>query len=409
MIHRSGYKGAAIVASVVLVLALAACSSSDDDSSDAGGDTTTTEATASPAPGDDVPINELQVIGSHNSYHLAPDGGIASALSGLAPEFWEQIDYSHVPITEQLEDYGIRQLELDVFADPEGGRYSSRAALPIVGEEAASGIPELDDPGFKVMHTQDFDFRTTCLTFVVCLEEIDAWSADHPEHAPIMIMVETKTETIEEGAEGLGIDLTQFGVEFTEPLPMTAELFDELEAEVLAVFPEDQIITPDDVRGDHNSLSDAVADGGWPTLGEARGKVLFSLVDTGESADVYREDAPALEGKLFFTSATPGDPDAAFVRVDDPIADADLLAEALATGYLVRTRSDVPTANARTGDTTQRDAALASGAQYVSTDFYAERPEFGTGYVVVLPGGAVLRCSPVAASSACDDEALGGG
>jgi hypothetical protein len=409
MIHRSGYKGAAIVASVVLVLALAACSSSDDDSSDAGGDTTTTEATASPAPGDDVPINELQVIGSHNSYHLAPDGGIASALSGLAPEFWEQIDYSHVPITEQLEDYGIRQLELDVFADPEGGRYSSRAALPIVGEEAASGIPELDDPGFKVMHTQDFDFRTTCLTFVVCLEEIDAWSADHPDHAPIMIMVETKTETIEEGAEGLGIDLTQFGVEFTEPLPMTAELFDELEAEVLAVFPEDQIITPDDVRGDHNSLSDAVADGGWPTLGEARGKVLFSLFDTGESADVYREDAPALEGKLFFTSATPGDPDAAFVRVDDPIADADLLAEALATGYLVRTRSDVPTANARTGDTTQRDAALASGAQYVSTDFYAERPEFGTGYVVVLPGGAVLRCSPVAASSACDDEALGGG
>jgi hypothetical protein len=409
MIHRSGYKGAAIVASVVLVLALAACSSSDDDSSDAGGDTTTTEATASPAPGDDVPINELQVIGSHNSYHLAPDGGIASALSGLAPEFWEQIDYSHVPITEQLEDYGIRQLELDVFADPEGGRYSSRAALPIVGEEAASGIPELDDPGFKVMHTQDFDFRTTCLTFVVCLEEIDAWSADHPDHAPIMIMVETKTETIEEGAEGLGIDLTQFGVEFTEPLPMTAELFDELEAEVLAVFPEDQIITPDDVRGDHNSLSDAVADGGWPTLGEARGKVLFSLVDTGESADVYREDAPALEGKLFFTSATPGDPDAAFVRVDDPIANADLLAEALAAGYLVRTRSDVPTANARTGDTTQRDAALASGAQYVSTDFYAERPEFGTGYVVVLPGGAVLRCSPVAASSACDDEALGGG
>jgi hypothetical protein len=190
---------------------------------------------------------------------------------------------------------------------------------------------------------------------------------------------------------------------------MTAELFDELEAEVLAVFPEDQIITPDDVRGDHNSLSDAVADGGWPTLGEARGKVLFSLVDTGESADVYREDAPALEGKLFFTSATPGDPDAAFVRVDDPIANADLLAEALAAGYLVRTRSDVPTANARTGDTTQRDAALASGAQYVSTDFYAERPEFGTGYVVVLPGGAVLRCSPVAASSACDDEALGGG
>jgi hypothetical protein len=392
----------AAAAALAAVLALGACSSSDDDAA-----TTTTSTTA--APGDDVPINELQVIGSHNSYHLAPEGGIADGLEGLAPEFWEEIDYSHLPLTEQLDDYGIRQFELDVFADPDGGLYSSRQALPIVGEDAASGIAELDEPGFKVMHTQDFDFRTTCLTFVECLEEIEAWSTAHPDHAPIMIMVETKTDTIEEGAAGLGIDLTQFGVEFTEPLPMTPALFDDLEAEVLEVFPEDQIVTPDDVRGDQDTLDEAVADDGWPTLGEARGKVMFSLVDTGESADVYRQDAPALEGRLFFTSADPGAPDAAFVRVDDPIADADLLAEALAAGYLVRTRSDVPTADARTGDTTRRDAALASGAQYISTDFYAERPEFGTGFVVALPDGVVVRCSPVTATDRCRAADLGGG
>jgi hypothetical protein len=396
--------GCALLTSLALLLA-AACSSSDDDGDDAStdGDATTTTSTPSI---EGVRINELQVVGSHNSYHLAPEGGIADGLEGLAPEFWETIDYTHLPLTEQLEDYGIRQFEIDVFADPEGGHYANRAALTIVGEPAESGIPELDEPGFKVLHTQDFDFRTTCLTFVVCLSEIEEWSTAHPRHIPIMILVETKTATIDEGAEGLGIDVESLGVEFTVPFPMTAELFEDLEAEALSVFPRERIITPDEVRGDHETLTEAVADGGWPTLGAARGRVLFALVDTGASADVYREGAPALEGRLFFTSADAGAPDAAFVRVDDPEADADLLAEALAAGYLVRTRTDTPTIEARAGDVTRRDAALESGAQYLSTDFYVEREEFGTGYVVALPGGAVVRCSPVTASAACVDDEL---
>jgi hypothetical protein len=395
----------------VLAGLLVACSSADDDA-DPASETTVQSADASTsttAAGgiDAVPINELQVIGSHNSYHLAQETGIATALAGLAPEFWSELDYSHLPLTEQLEEHGIRQFELDVFADPEGGRFSNRAALEIVGEDPVSGIPELDEPGFKVMHIQDFDFGTTCLTFVACLEEIEAWSTAHPTHAPLMIMVETKTQTIEEGAESLGIDLSQFDVEWAQPLDMTAELFDDLEAEVLSVFPEERVITPDDVRGEYETLHEAVGAGGWPTLGEARGKVLFSLVDTGASADVYRTGAPALEGRLFFTSATPGEPDAAFVRVDDPIVDADVLADALAAGYLVRTRSDVPTVEAQSGDTTRRDAALASGAQYVSTDFYVDRADFEAEYVVDLPGGAVVRCSPVAASDACTDSEMG--
>lgn len=357
---------------------------------------------------DDAPvrINQIQTIGSHNSYHLAMEGAAAETLSGLAPDLWESIDYTHEPLADQLETYGIRQFELDVFADPEGGLYSNRPALEIIGLPTESGIPELSEPGFKTMHIQDVDFETTCLTFVDCLTEIATWSAANPDHVPIMIMVETKTGSLTDGATGLGIDLSQFDVDWVEPLVMTPELFDDLEAEVLSVFGAEHIITPDDVRGDHATLAEAVGDNGWPTLEESRGKVMFALVDTGASADVYREGAPALEGRLFFTSADSGAPDAAFVRVDDPIADADLLAEALEAGYLVRTRSDEPTGHARTGDTSLRDAALASGAQYVSTDFYREREEFGTGYVVALPGGVAARCDPVTATVACVDGDL---
>lgn len=400
-------RAAALLAASLLVVG--ACSSSSDDEAAGSAATTApvaTEDTEDTEDTEEVTIDELQVIGSHNSYHLAPQEEIGAVISAFAPDYWEQLDYSHLPLTEQLEEHGIRQLEIDVYADPDGGRYADRPAMVIIDQPTASGVPELDEPGFKVMHIQDFDFATTCVTFVACLEEVEAWSSAHPDHVPVMIMVETKSDSIEEGAAGLGVDVGALGIDWTEPIEMTPELFADLEAEVLEVFPREQIITPDDVRGDAATLDEAVRTTGWPTLASSRGKVLFSLVDTGADRDLYLEGAPALEGRLFFTSAEPGVADAAFVRIDDPVADADALAEALAAGYLVRTRSDVPTVDARTGDTSRRDAALASGAQYVSTDFYVERPEFGTGFSVGLPGDAVARCSPVTATDACTDDEL---
>ncbi len=167
-----------------------------------------------------------------------------------------------------------------------------------------------------------------------------------------MIMVETKTDSLADGASGLGVELPDLDVEFVDPPDMTPELFDELEAEILSVFPREQILTPDDVRGDADTLESAVLDQGWPTIGETRGKVLFALVDTGPSSDVYTEGAPSLEDRILFTSATPGEPDAAFVRVDDSIEDGDDLDQWAESGYLIRTRTDVPAIHAVEDDTT---------------------------------------------------------
>ena len=365
--------------------------------------TSTTSTTTTTAPGsiEDVRLNELQVIGSHNSYHLASEGALRDGLFAIVPDFAAELDYTHRPLTEQLEQFGVRQFEIDVHADPEGGHYSNRMGLGVVGLPVESGLPELDQPGFKVLHIQDFDFRTTCLTLVACLSEIEAWSTAHPTHVPIHIMIEIKTETIEEIAEDAEFELPELGVVWTVPIPTTAQLLTDLENEVLSVFDRDRIITPDDVRGARDTLSEAVTQDGWPTLGDARGKVMLSLLDRGPSADLYRTGAPALEGRLFFTHADPGAPDAAIVRFDDPIADADAIAQALADGYLVRTRSDDD--GTPDGDTVRRDAALAGGAQYVSTDVY---DDVGRGFVVRLPGDAVVRCSPVTRSELCIDAEL---
>jgi hypothetical protein len=61
---------------------------------------------------------------------------------------------------------------------------------------------------------------------------------------------------------------------------------------------------------------------------------------------------------------------------------------------------------ARTGDTGPRDAALASGAQFVSTDYPEPDPRFGTGYEVSFPDDTVARCNPVSAPRGCEAEWL---
>ena len=83
-----------------------------------------------------------------------------------------------------------------------------------------------------------------------------------------------------------------------------------------------------------------------------------------------------------FTSSPPGSPESAFVKLNDPIADQDQISQLVAAGYIVRTRADASTVEARSGLTARRDAALASGAQFVSTDYPEPDPDFSTGYFV---------------------------
>jgi hypothetical protein len=240
---------------------------------------------------------------------------------------------------------------------------------------------------------------------VECLGQIETWSSSNPDHLPMMVMVETKGDDLRSGDSDFGVDIDALGVDFSRPLEMTPELFDDLEAEVLSVFAEEQVITPDDVRGDADTLEEAVLDGGWPTIADSRGKVMFSLVDTGESRDLYTAGAPSLEGRLFFTSSEPGRPDAAFLRFDDSLDDQPGLDEAAAAGYLIRTRTDEPGIHARDNDATLRDSALASGAHHLSTDYYVADPD--TGFVVALPGGVVARCNPVTAPATCSEVTEG--
>lgn len=338
-----------------------------------------------------VHLNQVQQLGTHNSYHIEPFPELIEFYTLFDPEAIF-LQYTHRPLPEQFSTLGIRQIELDVYADPEGGLYDSPWAWGIYLGQLGAIYPGLEEPGTKVLHIQDLDWRSTCPYFVQCLQQILAWSDAHPGHLPIMILIEVKDAP-------LPPPLT-----FPPPIPFGAAEFDRLESEILSVFPRDHLITPDDVRGGAPTLEDAVLARGWPTLGDARGKVLFTL-DNRDKRGVYLDGHPSLAGRLIFTDGEPGEADAAFVKRNDPVGNEAAIRDLIARGYIVRTRADADTVQARTNDPTQREAALTSAATYVSTDYAAPDPRFSS-YSVAIPGGEIARCNPVNAPPGCRDFAL---
>jgi hypothetical protein len=341
-----------------------------------------------------VSLNQVQVLGTHNSYHIQPDPTLIN-LYVLFDETAVQWEYTHRPLEEQFELLGIRQIELDVYADPTGGLYAAPFGFQLLLNDFEARIPELEAPGIKVLHVQELDYDTTCQSLVECLGIVKGWSDASPGHLPIMILVEAKDNLVPDPLD-LG---------FTVPIEFGSAEFDDLDTEIRSVFPPEQIITPDEVRGSAPTLEEAVQSRGWPTLSESRGRILFALDNGGSKREAYLEGHPSLMGRVLFTNATPGQPDAAFVKVNEPRVDPDRIRELVRDGYIVRTRADADTLDARYNDTERRDAALASGAQYVSTD-YPEPDLAFSEYQVTLPDGAPGRCNPVNAPPGCRSFAL---
>jgi hypothetical protein len=338
-------------------------------------------------------LNQIQVIGTHNSYHAGIALNESKIWQAKYADAYKGLDYQHQPLPQQF-DSGVRQIELDVYADTKGGLYAHPSGPSMVAAAKLPPDPDFDPngvmskPGFKVMHVQDVDYRSTCQPFTACLEQVRQWSRAHPDHVPIFILVETK-----QGKPRGELHLT-------EPEPFTSSTFDALDAEIRSVFPAEEMITPDDVRGHYDTLNEAVLAGNWPSLASARGKIAF-LMDQSAVGVVYLAGHPSLRGRVIFTNSTPGEPDAAFVeRNEGPASE---IAALVRKGYLIRARTDSDTKEARANDTTVRDAMMASGAQLLSTDYPVNEPARWSGnFVVMLPGKVVARCNPINAPAGCN-------
>ncbi|MGB9341282.1 MAG: Ca2+-dependent phosphoinositide-specific phospholipase C, partial [Polyangiales bacterium] len=122
--------------------------------------------------------------------------------------------------------------------------------------------------------------------------------------------------------------------------------------------------------------------------------------------DHYIDGHPSLRGRVMFTNSDEGSPEAAWFNVNNAQNDGQRIRELVAAGYMVRTRADEETQQAREGDYSLQEAAFESGGQFVSTDYVVPEPDFGTGYSAAVPGGYVGRCNPISAPADCDSELI---
>jgi len=312
------------------------------------GETSTPDPTPAPYPQDaTLRLNHAQVKGTHNSYHIETAGTTVV-----------EHQYSHVPLDQQLSQQGVRAFELDT-------RYDKKT------------------DNFRVYHLGFIDEQTTCASLGECLSVLATWSKQHPLHLPLLVQIEPKDSVPTDDPEGY---------------------FAKMEAEILGQWPRDKIITPDDLKGTSATLREAVTTRGWPTLGESRGKILFFINNSTDFQQFYTRNRASLDGRLLFVEASFDDPFAAVLIINDPIQDKAAIDAAVRANFLVRTRADADGGGALTGGTAQREAALASGAQIISTDFPAPVPP--SDYSVDIPGGTPARCNPLIAPTSCTPGAL---
>ena len=290
-----------------------------------------------------ISINHTQFVGSHNSYKQSMPDGFIKQLMKVNPGLVESLEYEHIPLAEQL-DLGIRKLELDVF---------------YVSEEEK----------FLVGHVQHIDMNSNCATLRICLTQIISWSQNNPTHGPIWISFNAKDSYI-------------FGLPTPEVFgPVAFALMDSIIEEMLG----EKLIRPRDI-----------VDLNWPLLDEARGKFILILDEGGAKRDLYYD---GWQQRPMFTNAPEGHPAAAIMILNDPIGQFDEIQRLVKAGYMVRTRADADTHEARENDTTRRAAAFASGAQAVSTDYYLPATHFGSEYQVSLP--QPIDCNPIMAPINC--------
>lgn len=297
-------------------------------------------------PLDDVlRVNHLQALGTHNSYHLQPEVDILP---------WR---YSHLPLDEQLGLQGVRQFELDIF--------------------------ENEDGTLEIYHLAFVDARSTCPDLANCLNVMKAWSDQNLGHHPVLVLLEVKRYR-----------------------GTAAETVRKIEDILTQTWTRERLLTPALVQRGYDSILAGLSAEGWPSLGEVRGKLLVVLHAGGDLRDAYLAAAGGTEARLMFPDAY-GDINtsyAAYHSMNNPIGSQSAIQAVVRAGHLVRTRSDADGEESDTLDYTRANAALASGAHFISTDFPSLATEARYGFVI--PEGTPSRCNRLTAPQNCSPAAI---
>eukprot|EP00898_Chlorokybus_atmophyticus_P004797 jgi/Chlat1/5318/Chrsp35S05256 len=314
-----------------------------------------------------VRLNQIQYIGTHNSYKSLWNQFWQAEAKYVGTERALGIAYQHPNLAQQL-DLGMRSIEIDVFYDPIGTNYTSHPLAAFFGlADPYAYNAALRQPGFK--------------------------PNDSPPDPSLVKAFGALSSLL------------------TVPVTYSADAFNALDTEIRKVFTNvTQLITPDVVRGAANTLREAIEGGsGWPTVQQARGKVYF-VMDIPQSnaprfipmylgcpsnfTSTTQCSRPNLEGRVLFISEgytfDVTQPYTSVITIDNPLLAASSGIDVTAVikqGFIVHVvRTDFP---------------IQYGSQ-------PQSPYINTTYSVSLPSNVIARCSPVQPLNAppCTDSEL---
>jgi hypothetical protein len=129
---------------------------------------------------------------------------------------------------EQFGRHGWRVAHLPIAVDDPPGRWAGPGRSPALAQPGLKAV----DPDVGYAPGQ------VCATLMTCLMDLDAWSLAHPGHAPLLVVLDAKTEA----PAGEGWQARLRGLAAPAPEPKTPR-WDQLALEVEVVLPPERRAT----------------------------------------------------------------------------------------------------------------------------------------------------------------------
>jgi hypothetical protein len=290
-----------------------------------------------------IRLNEIQMLATHNSYKKT-GSDIGKFFVGLGDSFDEAraLKYGYKNLTDQFEA-GVRSMEFDL---------------------------RLRKTQYVLTHVPLVDNSSVAPDFAQALEEIALFSSNHPNHVPIIILMEIKDDWM----------ILDHALQVIESKDL--ENLNTLLTEKLG----NQLFTPQMMMEADKTLKETIQSTGWPTLNSLLGKVIFVL-HPGNFTDMYFELDETLETQpMFIGSYASGinQDYASFIVHNNPSREE--IEPLIQANFIVRTRID---ANLIFNQS-DFDQAVLSGAQILTSDFLVGRKDIKTSDIIYFDDNKMI-------------------
>jgi hypothetical protein len=285
-----------------------------------------------------IKLNDIQMLATHNSYKKK-GSEIGKFFVGLGDSFDEAraLKYGYKNLTDQFES-GVRSMEFDL---------------------------RLRKTQFVLTHVPLVDNSSVAPDFSQALDEIYLFSSNHPNHIPIIILMEIKDDW-------MILDHALQTIESEDLENLNTLINDKL---------GDHLFKPSEMMESEKTLKETIQTTGWPSVNSLLGKVIFVLHPGNFTTKYYELDQTLETQPMFIGTYSNGvnQDDASFIVNNNPSISE--IASLVESNFIVRTRID----SSLIFNQDDFENAILSGAQILTSDFLIGRSDIKASDIIYLP------------------------